>query len=102
MSEPRFYVLEHSGYPIQPGGIQDSRRLQTEVLILNRLYCHRVVWSSLTTAERRTYRSPQFGKRGQRIADKTKHYWSTARQWPLDKRRAYAADLAATLNAEHG
>lgn len=52
MSE-RFYILEHEGYPIDDasGKITSSRDRSgsqgalTEVMVLDRAYCHRVVWS---------------------------------------------------------
>ena len=50
MSEPRFYVLEHTGHMDKYPGIPPTTASppRTEVMILDRAYCHRVVWSRLS------------------------------------------------------
>jgi hypothetical protein len=90
MGQPeRYYVRESSGYTIslsgQPGGGQG--RPITEVLVLDRDLCHRVVWSSVTTVTRKRYANGIWAE-------------TTSYQRPLSERRAIAAELAARLNAE--
>ncbi len=80
MTGERFYVHESVGY-MQTG--DRAGRPVTEVMVLDRAYCHRVVWSSYTTTYLTRHRK--------RV---------TARRWPLRLRRAHAAALAARLNAE--
>jgi hypothetical protein len=96
MSE-RFVVRESTGYKITEG---KGGSLTTEVLVLDRGYCYRVVWSSLTSVMTRKkgyfsrpnpWRNPVW---------RMLPYKATARRWPLAERRAYARDLAAKLNAE--
>jgi len=101
VSDPRYVIAESSGYPINPAGQQaGNSRIVTEVMVLDRAYCHRVVWSSLHTPVKRTYRwfGPN-GKGGPKRWRK-RHEWRTAFRWPLEQRREYARELAARLNAE--
>lgn len=53
MTEPRFYVIEHAGYPIAdpPAETRGSHKATAvaktaEVMVLDRRVCHKVVWSS--------------------------------------------------------
>ena len=48
--EARFYVRTHSGYltPLPRPGIGGPGNVTTEVMILDRAYCHRVVHSALS------------------------------------------------------
>ena len=47
MGDARFIVRENSGYAIHPGATQaGNAKLRTEVMVLDRAYCHRVIWSS--------------------------------------------------------
>ena len=100
MSEPRYIVAESSGYPIAQGQTAGNQALVTEVMVLDRAYCHKVVWSSLTTVMRVERSYPRLGKRGQPIARKRNAWNGTAWRWPLEQRREYARELAAQLNAE--
>ena len=76
----RFYVLERAGY------LSDSpdAAVITVVMVLDSDYCHRVVWSSYRTPTIKMFTGRQIG---------------TARRWPLETRRAFAARLAERLNA---
>jgi hypothetical protein len=99
----RFIVAESSGYTISANANASrtpNSRLITEVMVLDRGYCHRVVWSSLSTLMTARYRCFTASHKGgpKRWVDKENVV--TARRWPLVKRRRYAADLAARLNAE--
>lgn len=99
----RFIVAESSGYTISDNANASrtpNSRLITEVMVLDRGYCHRVVWSSLTTLMTAHYRCFTAPRKGgpKKWVDKTNEV--TARRWPLEKRRQYARDLAARLNAE--
>jgi hypothetical protein len=98
----RFVVSESSGYPIHGTTRQTSVHSPavTEVMVLDRGYCYRVVWSSLTSIEERSGRFFTNSKKGGPKSWRTKTWQASARKWPLAKRRAYAADLAARLNAE--
>lgn len=98
MHDPRFIVRESAGYAITTVGVS---RWVTEVLVIDRAYCHRVVWSSLTTVMEKRYPRYGIGTLGQRIRKGFQLKYATARFWPLAKRREYAADLAARLNAEN-
>lgn len=44
-NEPRFIVREHSGYPMYEQGRQGAVE-RTEIMVMDRCYCHRVVWTS--------------------------------------------------------
>ena len=101
MSEPRYVVAESSGYPINPESKQGgSSRIVTEVMVLDRAYCYRVVWSSLHTPVKRTYRWFGSNVKGGPKRWRSRHEWRTAFRWPLEQRREYARELAAQLNAE--
>lgn len=97
MNEPRFIVRESQGYAMNAGrkGV-----LTTEELVLDRGYCHRVVWSSLTSVHESQNRYLSNSQKGGPKTWRKKTWRSTARTWPLERRRRYAADLAARLNAE--
>lgn len=43
--DPRFIVRENSGYAILDQGRQ-GYALRTEIMVMDRGYCHNVVWSS--------------------------------------------------------
>lgn len=92
MARGRFYVLEHTGYRIHLPILQmASRTPTTEVMVIDSGECHAVVWSSELGTRRRQKRW-----RGESRG-------TVERQWrraPLVARRAYAAELAARLNAE--
>lgn len=81
----RFYTLEHKGFPIDPtregrsGGQTGDG--STEVMVLDRAYCHRVVWSSWTGRNMRQIGSCNTERR---LADS----------------RRFADSLCAKLNAE--
>jgi hypothetical protein len=102
VKEPRFVVTESSGYPIHAtaGDGGGGSPPVTEVMVLDRGYCHRVVWSSLTSIEERSGRFFTNSKKGGPKSWRTKTWKASAWKWPLEKRRRYAADLAAKLNAE--
>lgn len=99
MSEPRFIVSESSGYPpIHAAKGGGSARFQTEVMVLDRAYCHKVVWSSLHTPIKRTYRWFGPKRKGGPKGWHQRHEWRTAFRWPLERRREYARELAEQLN----
>lgn len=100
MSE-RFIVRESSGYRIPPpGSFVKAVHLRpvTEVLVMDRAYCYRVVWSSETTLARRT-KSYDTNWRGNKHHTQ-KSWYGTAKTWSLERRREYARELAERLNAE--
>ena len=86
----RFIVRETSpGYRITPtvsGQKAGSLKPLPEILVIDRAYCHRVVWSSWQALTYGTW-----GTRGRKQG-------GTPRRWPLTQTRAYAAELAANLN----
>lgn len=95
----RFYVVESRGYQIDLSGKPGKWFRGAEVLVLDRGYCHEVVWSSWSSVMAREERYPRRFKSGNcGLVSKTYH--ATASHWPLAKARAYAADLAARLNVE--
>src|SRR5262249_18441006 len=101
VNDPRFIVRESSGYSMNGTTNARQARLVTEVLVLDRAYCHKVVWSSLTTvmSERRYYFTTG-GRHRPNRRWRAKARTLTARAWPLERRRRYAAELAERLNAE--
>jgi hypothetical protein len=66
--------------------------------------CHRVVWSSWSSLVERHAMSFTTAGKDRRRRWRKKTWKATARLWPMEASRAYAADLAAQLNAggEHG
>jgi hypothetical protein len=95
----RFYVVEHSGYAIAAEGKRGvGGRDRPEVMVCDRVYCHRVVWSSWTTPMERVYRYQSRDR--ERPRWRTRSHWFTGRQRPLAEAVAYANELAAQLNAE--
>ena len=102
MHRPRFIVRENEGHRINLNSPTMARdlRLITEVMVIDRDYCHKVVWSSESTVMRHNERRFQINRRGQpkRWRNKVRH--ATARSWPLTRKREYAERLAAELNAK--
>lgn len=91
MSEPpRFYVRESTGYLTARGGGSGSRAF-TEVMVLDRAYCHRVVWTSAHAVERVLH---------VRASGRREWYDRTFRRLPVARSRERAAELAALWNAE--
>jgi hypothetical protein len=99
-SSPRFVVRENTGYRITPSG-ERSSRAAVEVMVIDRDYCHRVVWSSETSSVpyRRQRHGP--GSLGQRIRKGFEKRVSSCREWSVERRRTYAAELCDRLNLEY-
>jgi hypothetical protein len=95
MSDERYIVAESSGYLTA-----SSRAWVTEVMVQDRAYCHRVVWSSLSSPTKQEHRYWRIGRNGRESQWERRVKTNTARRWSLAKRRAYARDLAAQWNAE--
>ena len=97
---PRFVVRENTGYRITPSG-ERSSRTATEVMVIDRDYCHRVVWSSETSPV--LYKRQRHGRGllGQRIRKGFDKRVSSCRNWSLARRRTYAAELCDRLNREY-
>lgn len=93
MSE-RYIVRESSpGYRIDPAatGLPAGNRIPpAEIMVLDRFYCYRVVWSSWSS---RTW-GYWYSQRGYRQRSARPY------RWPLPQQRAYAEDLARRLNAD--
>lgn len=104
MKHPRYIVSECSGYPISGSGqTAGDAKLCTEVLVLDRCYCHRVVWSSLTAWYEHVYRYTKVDRRYDpprlrpNQAGKKIRPWRTA---TLEDTRAFARELCERLNRE--
>lgn len=100
MIEPRFIVRENTGYRIAPSA-QQSRRTATEVMVIDRAYCHKVVWSSESFPVLYEWQGWRISKRtGKRIKGGITRRISSCREWSVERRRAYAVELCERLNAE--
>jgi hypothetical protein len=79
VNEERFYVLEQAGWR-RPGIGNTHGKMPTEVMVLDRFYCHRVIWSRWSGSS-----SPNLGIYG---------------FGPLEQVRAEAQQLCDRLNRE--
>lgn len=79
---PRYYVRKHTGY-LAPNVGGTTTPPCTEVMVLDRAYCHRVVWSSLWTMATRS--TAALSQHTRHLADHRVTARSLARRWNAEE-----------------
>lgn len=93
----RFYLAEVTGYVISPGGRSaDKSRSATDVMILDRIYAHKVVWTTATATVPQAKYNARMGK-----WYNTRHRRVTVEKRSTEWKREYAAELCARMNADY-